>query len=304
MAQPSHLRGIGAMLLAAGVFVGNDTCMKLAMEDAPPFQVLAMRGLAACIWCLPLVLFTGQGRALPLAASPWVVLRSLFELSAILMFILALNQMAIADVTAILQISPFLVLLGGWMIWGERISGGRLLLIAIGIIGALMVAQPGSSTASPFAILGFAAAVGAAARDIASRKVGANVPALVVTFAVLVIVMVAAFFCMLLFETAVMPTRRALALMALAGFLLMCGHAFVFLAFRLAPARAVAPFNYSSTLWAVVSGIVAFGHFPDGLALIGMALIILTGLGVILLEGRIRQGALPSLDPDASVISK
>ena len=79
-------------------------------------------------------------------------------------------------------------------------------------------------------------------------------------------------------------------LMAIAGFFLMCGHLFIYLAFRLAPARVVAPFNYAFTIWAVVSGILLFSDVPNGLAIAGMALIMAAGLTVILLEGRSRQG--------------
>ena len=84
MALSPNLRGIAAIIVATGSFVANDTCMKLALEDAPPFQVLVMRGIAAIIWCLPVIYFMGLIRHLPKAFNPWVVLRSTSELLAIL----------------------------------------------------------------------------------------------------------------------------------------------------------------------------------------------------------------------------
>ena len=83
--------------------------------------------------------------------------------------------------------------------------------------------------------------------------------------------------------------------MAIAGFFLMFGHLLIFLAFRYAPARVVAPFNYAFTLWAVLSGLVVFGDVPNALAVAGMGLIMLSGLCVILLEGRTRQGPVASI---------
>ena len=94
----------------------------------------------------------------------------------------------------------------------------------------------------------------------------------------------------LLFEQQVMPTARHVWLMAIAGFFLMCGHFFIYLAFRYAPARVVAPFNYAFTIWAVISGVIVFGDVPDWLALAGMALIVATGLAIVVIEGRTRQG--------------
>jgi drug/metabolite transporter (DMT)-like permease len=70
----------------------------------------------------------------------------------------------------------------------------------------------------------------------------------------------------------------------------MFGHLFIYLAFRLAPARVVTPFFYSFMIWAGLSGVVLFNEFPNGLALAGMGLILLAGLGVVLMEGRTRQG--------------
>jgi drug/metabolite transporter (DMT)-like permease len=303
MTPPSNLRGIGAILLATGSFVANDTCMKLALADAPPFQVLIMRGVAACIWCLPILMILGYARDLPKTFNRWVVLRALCEVFAILSFILALGQMPIADVTALAQITPFLVLLGMWLFWGDKIGTLRLALIALGITGALLVAQPGGSAASPFAILGFFTAIGAAGRDIVTRKVPQGTPALIVTFSTLLIVMLSAVACSLLFETQVLPTFRHVWLMVIAGFFLMCGHAFIFLGFRLAPARVVAPFTYSFMLWAGLSGLVVFGQLPNTLALCGMFLILLAGLAVVLLEGRTRQGDRAQARSDKQVIS-
>ena len=294
MAQQSNLRGIGAMLLATGAFVANDSCMKLALSDAPPLQVLIMRGIAACLWCLPILLILGHGRDLPKVFNRWVALRSLCEVFAILSFILALNEMPIADITAIAQIAPLLVLLGIWLFFGDRIGMLRLALIGVGITGALLVAQPGSEAASPMAILGFFTALGAAGRDIVTRKVPPGTPALIVTFSTLLIVMLCATAGSLAFETQVTPTFRHGWLMVIAGFFLMCGHLFVFLAFRIGEARVVAPFNYAFMIWAGLSGLLIFNEVPNALAIVGMALIMLAGLAVIALENRTRQGGPPA----------
>ncbi|MFO1132064.1 MAG: DMT family transporter [Hyphomicrobiales bacterium] len=288
MALSQNFRGIAAILVATGSFVANDTCMKLALEDAPPFQVLVMRGIAAIVWCLPVIYAMGLIRHLPKAFHPWVLLRSGSELVAILCFITALAHMPIADLTAITQISPLVVLLGMWLLFGERVGGLRFFLVGLGITGALMVAQPGGVASSPFAVFGFLTAVGAAFRDILSRKVPSRTPALAVTFSTLFIVMVGALVMTLLFEAPVAPTFRHGWLMAIAGFFLMCGHSFIYMAYRLSPARVVAPFNYAFMIWAGISGVLVFQQVPNALAVAGMALIMTAGLAVVFLEGRAR----------------
>lgn len=301
--QSLNLRGIGAMIVAAGTFVANDTCMKLALEDAPPLQVLGMRGLSAVLWCLPLLLILGYGKTMHQALDRWVVSRALCEFVAIIMFIYALRQMPIADITAIMQITPLLVVAGGAVFWSDRVGPLRFGLIGLGIVGALLVAQPGSAMASPFAMLGFACAAGAAARDILSRKVKPDIPGLVVAFTTIVVVMTGGTVLSLISETHVWPTQRVILLLAAAGLLLMLGQLFIFLAFRFAPPRVVAPFNYSFTIWAMLSGLAVFHDVPNGLALAGIALIISTGLAVIFLDGRTRSGEPASPKTDMHVIS-
>ena len=44
------------MVLSTGSYVINDTMMKLATEGLPPYEVLFLRGLAASLWGIPLLL--------------------------------------------------------------------------------------------------------------------------------------------------------------------------------------------------------------------------------------------------------
>ena len=46
------------------------------------------------------------------------------------------------------------------------------------------------------------------------------------------------------------------------------------------------PFFYTGTLWALLIGALVFGTLPNGLALAGMALIVLSGVGVVVLARR------------------
>lgn len=291
MTPHSNLRGIACVVVATGAFVANDSCMKLVMADAPPLQVLFMRGIAAVLWCFPLLLILGHRAEVLHIFNRWVALRAACEVFAVVSFVLALVHMPIADITAIFQLSPLLLVAATALIWGERIGPLRIGLIGIGIAGALLIAQPGGTAASPYAIFGFATAIGAAARDVVTRKVPRHIPALVVTFAMLVIVMTAAGLATALFEIWIAPQPRHLALMATAGVFLIGAHFFIYLAFRYAKAATLAPFYYSFIIWALLAGFVIFGNVPNSLAVAGIVLILAAGLAVTLLDGRSRQVA-------------
>lgn len=291
MTPSTSLSGIGCMIAAAGLFVANDTCMKLAMEAAPPVQVLFLRGIAACLWCLPLIFIMGHGRSMPHLLDKWVLMRAGAEVAAVLSFVIALAHMAIGDITAITQTTPLLILIGVALIWREPIGHVRLILIIIGFVGAILVARPGSGAASLLALLGFLAAVFSAVRDLAGRNIHRDIPIVIATFATLAIVMIAAGLYSAAFETWAPVTNRMIGLMMLAGFLLIFGHVFIFLAYRFAAPRTIAPFYYCFTVWAVVSGVIIFGELPDFVSLIGMALIVASGLAIVIIDGRRRAVA-------------
>jgi drug/metabolite transporter (DMT)-like permease len=289
MTTQSNLRGIGCMVLAMATFVTNDCLMKLALADLPPFEVVIGRGLSAIVWCLPMLAVMGLVKDIPKALNPWVLLRALLEGLALLFFMLPLSRIPIGDITAIMQTTPLAVVLGSALLFGDRIGVWRGFLILIGFAGAVMVAQPGSGTASLAAPLGFVAALLAAGRDLLSRRVPANVPGLVAAFATVTVVLLLGTTASLLFETHVWPSRFNILCLVGAGLFVVFGQVFIFLAFRFGAASAVAPFSYLAAVFAVLYGVFFFREIPNIWSLAGVTLIIGAGLAIIVLSEHRRQ---------------
>ena len=284
MTQASNLRGIGFMLAGAGTFVFNDSLMKMALADLPPYEVLTLRGLFGTAFALVLLAAMGDLKKLPQALNRWVFLRAALEVGAILTYILALANAPIGDVTAIFQITPLLVILGMIFIHRENANAARLALVALGFAGAVFVAQPGAGTTSPYILFAFCTAMFAALRDLAGRRITSAIPTLAATFITIVMVMSGAIIAGLASEKWMMPSTKHFGLMATAGLFMMFGHMFIFLAYRNASAQAVAPFYYAFMIWAIVLGYVLFSEIPNTLSTIGTALILASGLGIVYLE--------------------
>lgn len=277
------------MVIATCSYVINDTLMKLATEGLPPYQVLMLRGCAGLIWGLPLMLALGYGRQLPLVFERRVLARNLAETVAILCYVVALANMPIADASALGQITPLLVLLGASILFRERIGGVRMALIGIGFIGAIMVAQPTMQGISIYAVLALANAVLCAVRDLAGRRIAAEVPGMIVAMSAIIVVLLGAGAMHLLTEQWVVPQTHHLLLLAGAGLFLIFGHFFIFMAYRVGPTGVVAPFYYFFTFWAVLSGLVVFGQFPNLLAISGIVLVVAAGLIIVVLDERKRR---------------
>ena len=285
---PTTIRGPLFMVVSTGSYLINDSMMKLATVGLPPYEVLFLRGVAAFMLGIPLLLILGQGRRMPVMFERRVLLRNLMETAAILSYVVALAHMPIADVVALGQITPLLVILGSSILFREKIGGVRMALIGLGFAGALMVAQPGMQGISIYVILSLSNAVFSAARDLASRRVAPEVPGMIVAISAVIVVMAAAGIAHLLTEDWVAPGVHHLPLLAGAGFFLIFGHFFIFMAYRIGPAPVVAPFYYTFSVWAVISGLVVFGEFPNTLAVWGILLIVGSGLVIVMLDRRRR----------------
>lgn len=290
MSLVSHpFRGPLFMVISTCSYVINDTLMKLATEGLPPYEVLMLRGCAGLLWGLPLMLVLGYGRQLPMVFERRVLARNLAETAAILCYVVALANMPIADASALGQITPLLVLLGASILFRERIGGVRMALIGVGFIGAIMVAQPTMQGISIYAVLALVNAVLCAVRDIAGRRIAAEVPGMIVAMSAIIVVLIGAGAMHLATEQWVVPQGHHLLLLAGAGFFLIFGHFFIFMAYRVGPTGVVAPFYYFFTFWAVLSGLVVFGQFPNLLAISGIVLVVAAGLTIVLLDERKRR---------------
>ncbi|WP_352748070.1 DMT family transporter [Mesorhizobium sp. M0701] len=286
---PTAIRGPLFMVVSTGSYIVNDTMMKLATAGLPPYEVLFLRGAAATLWGIPLLFMLGYGKQIPLILDAKVLRRNMLELGAILCYVVALANMQIADSTALGQITPLLMLVGSSMLFGERIGGVRLALIGLGFVGAVMVAQPTMQGISVYALLALGNAALSAARDLAGRKVAADVPGMVVAISAVIVVLAGAGVAHLVSEQWVVPEIRHLLLMGGAGLFLIFGHFFIFMAYRVGPTSVVAPFYYCFTVWAVISGLVVFRQLPNALAVCGILLVVASGLTIVSLDERKRR---------------
>ena len=286
MRQPSNLGGVASMLAATASFAVGDSFMKLTTTDLPPFEVLFLRGVAAALASGLLLVPLGDWRAISTALDPRALIRAAGETLSVLCYIVALSRMLIADAIAILQTAPLILILAVAFLMRERVGAARVALALVGFVGAFLVAQPGPAGISPAALFAFASALLIAARDLAGRAAPAHIPVMVMTFATNVMVMLASGLMSFGFESWRAPAAWHLAFLGLAGLFVTFGHIGVLLAYRLGRTAAVAPFFYSFAVWAVLSGLVVFGALPNALALAGIALVISSGVAIVVVDQR------------------
>lgn len=270
----------GALLMMGSMagYTFNDACMKLLSPDMPLFQAIFLRGFGVCIVFAAIILFRRQRiGAIGRRDIGFVSLRALCEAAATYLFLSALFRMPIANATAIIQALPLTVTLAGAVFLGEKVGWRRWLAIVAGFAGILLIVRPsteGFDTASLYALC----AVGViTARDLLTRQLSPAVPSLhVAAFSALVITMGAGLFAAS--QPTVPVAAPGWALLAGAVLTIIMGYLFSVMVMRVGDIGFVAPFRYTSLLWALVLGIALFGEWPDMLTLLGAAIVVASGL--------------------------
>jgi drug/metabolite transporter (DMT)-like permease len=157
----------------------------------------------------------------------------------------------------------------------------------LGFVGAFIVAQPWSSateTSTIGALFLFAAALTNAGYQIATRRLRDDDPMTSLLFTAAAGALVTS----LLLPTAWQsPTLFQWTLLVSSGLLGCLGHLCLIKAFQCAPASVVAPFSYSSIIWAVPFGFTIWGDVPSINTLAGAALIITSGLYIYFRERKL-----------------
>ncbi len=266
------------MMGSMAAFTINDTIVKSVGQEVPLFQLVAMRGSLATILVFVLARYLG---ALHLRFSPhdrWLVLaRCLAELSATFFFLTALMHMPLANVTAVLQALPLTVTMGAALFFGESVGWRRTLAIAVGFVGMLLIVRPGPDGFSIYSIYALIAVASVTIRDLITRRMSAEVPSMVVTLATSLAVTVS-FGVASAVEGWVPVTPTSGAMIASAAVFVLLGYLFSVMVMRVGEVGFVAPFRYSSLIWALALGWFVFGDWPDALTMAGAALIVGAGL--------------------------
>ena len=282
-----NLRGALLMMAAMAGFTLSDACVKLVVDEVPLFQVIFLRGLVSSIVFLLLAWRMGALR-LPVRAADHRLIgwRTATEVLAAGFFLTALVNMPLANATAIMQSMPLTLTLASALFLGERVGMRRWTAVALGFVGVLLIVRPGAEGFSVYSLYALAAVVCVTGRDIATRRLSPEVPSLVValvaTLGVTVVFGVAA----AVTGGWVMPSARGLALLAGTSLFVVAGYLFSVLMMRRGEVSVVAPFRYTSLIWALVLGSLLFGDWPDGLTLAGVAIIVVTGSFTLWRAGR------------------
>ena len=220
--------------------------------------------------------------------------RGVLLLASSLFFTNALRSLPLAEATALNYSTPIIVVLLGRLVLGERLTPARIAFVVIGVLGMLMIVQPGTDVFHGAALFGLGAAAFYACYQITTRMLAGEDPRVSLFYPALMGTLIMSALAPGFTWPATMPWTHVL-LIVCGGLFGTVGHLLFILAFRLAPASALTPFTYTQLVWAMLVGWLFYGNFPNGVRVAGMAVIAGSGLWMTLHERR--RARLVALDP-------
>jgi drug/metabolite transporter (DMT)-like permease len=255
----------------------NDVLVKQILQHYPVGEVILVRGVLSGLLIGGAAVTLGHAGSLWLALNQKVAVRSLFDGLSTACFIAALANLPLANLAAMLQLAPLLITALSVVFFRETVGWRRWTAIGIGVVGALMVIQPGPSAFNVWAAAAAASALFAALREIQNRAIDQAVPTIAIAFwAAVAMTLFGALFAVtenwrMFTADDLMRLFLAAAFMGLAIYLMALG-------FRNVDLSVVAPFRYSYLLTSAIGGYLVFHEWPDGWTIVGALLIVASGI--------------------------
>ena len=278
----TNIQGALIALAAFGIYATHDVVIKYLGASYSVFQIVFF----SVLFGFPVTMLLLMGEPKPETLRPkypfWTALRSIAVVFTGATAFYAFSTLPLTQTYAIIFAMPVLFTLLAIPMLGERIGIRRASAVVVGLVGVLIVLRPGTADLNLGHLSALAAAFGGALVSVILRKIGSEERSVTL----MLYPMMANFIVMgalLPFVYEPMPLLD-MALMALVAILALLAMWLVILAYRMADAVIVAPMQYSQILWAVFFGTMFFGEGVDQATVIGAAVIIASGIYIVLRE--------------------
>lgn len=291
-ARPSRTAA-GIVCVEAGMlmFVVQDGLMKALLGDFTVWTLIMARAVVTLIVVGPLIIFLGSPHRLLTPLWPLHVLRAALFAIGFSLFYTAFPFMGLAEVTTIFFSAPLLTALVATVFLGEKIGVHRAACLVIGFIGVLIAMNPTSDAFQWVAVLPLITAATYAVSQVIARQIGDRETTLTLGFYTVVLcgifVVPIGFAVNQLIEIG--PEFRHLRwdwtipadgipMLLLIGLNGMIGYMLISRAYQIADASVVAPFDYTYLPFAALMAYAIWDEIPGWNTVIGMVLIIGSGL--------------------------
>lgn len=278
-------RALPMFVLAGALFSTLDATAKYLIREHTLFLIVWARYAGQMLVTTPIAWRMGGPRFWRTKHLRVQLLRSLCLVVATACFFGGLRYLPLAEGSAIAFLAPMFAIALSRPVLGERPTRARVISAIAGFAGILILVRPGSAVFHPATALIVTAAVSNAFYQLLTRKLPGDSPHTTLFYSALVGTVMLSL-ALPFAEAPAQVTLRDAAIFVFLGLLAGLGHGLLIGAFLRAPASLVAPFTYLQMIWATLYGLFVFGQLPDGVSALGMAVIVASGVGLVVHERR------------------
>ena len=188
-----------------------------------------------------------------------------------------LKFLPLAEFSSIAASAPLVVTLLAGTVLGERVSLARLLLVAGGLAGTLLIVRPNGTLSGWDLLMPVALVLSNATYQLLTRRISLRDNPLTTHFYTVWIAAIATTLVAIPLWEPVTGLHNWL-MLALIGTASATGHMLMIHAFQRTQAIALMPFMYAQIGFGMFGGWLVFGQIPDGLAMIGIACVVVCGV--------------------------
>jgi len=280
-------RAIFFMVIGTAILSLNDGLVKLLSEYYPVGQLLFIRSMLVLPWILVLAWMHGGLHTLRISSFKGQLLRGICVIGSAFLFVLALPYLPLAVAIAVAFTGPLFITAMAPVMLGEQVGWRRWMAVLGGFVGVLVMIRPGSETMQLAVLLPLMAALCGGMRDLITRRISQTETTLAVLLATVIAISLAGLASIPFGWVAL--RMEDLWIFAISGLLFPCAHYLIIDSFRNGEASLVAPFKYTSMVWAILFGFLLFGEIPDNWTLVGSGIVILAGLYIMRREAVLRR---------------
>jgi drug/metabolite transporter (DMT)-like permease len=279
-----HL-GIFLHLLAVLCFTTQGALVRYVGDRVPLGEIVFSRSLMAIVPVLLLLFWRGRLGDLKTGNLRGHFTRSFTNIGGMFLNFAGFARIPLADATAIGYAMPLFTVVLAAAFLGEVVRRWRWGAVIVGFLGVLLMLSPhlgqgesdASSALGAFFVLAAALMFGIAHTHVRHMTATETTGALVFYYSV-----IGTTISLVTIPLGwILPQPGDLLALALLGIFGGMAQLTVTESFRYAPASVLAPFAYTSMLWAMVIGYFWFGEVPELVVLVGAIIVIAAGLFVI-----------------------
>jgi drug/metabolite transporter (DMT)-like permease len=296
MVGHSSLRGI-LLIVSAMVFLPvKDGMAKILGGTYPPLEIIWAQFCLVYLVLAPIIILRyGVGMLWPRPLG-LQVLRGIFAVSGIGFFYWAVLYIPLASTTSIYFLAPLVVTALSPFVLKEQVDVHRWATVIIGFLGVFIILRPDPSGFNRGALIAFTGGLSIGLFYICNRKLAAGTPAIVTLAHSVIIGAILSSFIVPVVWVAPMVADIPLLIAFIACALV--GQGLLMASFECAPASILAPFQYSGIISSTSFGFMMLGEFPDVWTLLGIAIVISSGIYMAVREGQAKNMSLAAMPLD------